>query len=177
MVQKQRRSIRDHMAKRYNARHNVKIFKIGDIVTFHIPKDDRTPTDNLRICCRILEIPHENRFKLLIEFGVLTNLYPTSQLNWVVNELSFELINKFDKALTKEITLHTAAAKNSTSDRVSISCNCSKDQCMKRCRCVRNNVKCSIYCHDEDRDCGNLGPLVSRTEITLIDRSAIQTSV
>lgn len=67
------------------------------------------------------------------------------------------------------ITLHAAAEKQSTSDRVSISCNC-KNKCQGRCRCLKNQVKCSVYCHADDHDCGNLSTLDTRTEIALLPR-------
>jgi hypothetical protein len=69
-----------------------------------------------------------------------------------------------------QITQHAAAAAKSTSNRVSISCNC-KAACTGRCRCKKNQVQCSIHCHSDEHDCGNLSPLAICTEIALVARS------
>jgi hypothetical protein len=65
------------------------------------------------------------------------------------------------------IFLHAAAAKMSTSTRVGVFCNCKPSKCSGRCRCVKNNVKCSVRCHFSEFDCGNLSSLLHRTEIAL----------
>jgi hypothetical protein len=43
--------------------------------------------------------------------------------------------------------------------------------CTGRCRCKKNQVQCSIYCHADEHDCGNLSPLSTRIEIALVDCS------
>lgn len=69
-----------------------------------------------------------------------------------------------------QITLHAAAAAESTSNRVCISCNC-KAACTGHCRCKKNQVQCSIHCHSAEHDCRNLSPLAIRTEIALVAQS------
>jgi hypothetical protein len=64
------------------------------------------------------------------------------------------------KYLCWQITLHTAAVAESTSNRVTVSCNC-KAVCTGHCRCKKNQVQCSVYCHADEYDCGNLSPLTN----------------
>ena len=65
------------------------------------------------------------------------------------------------------IPLSKAAKLNSSGERVTISCQC-KGQCStNRCRCFKNNLRCSVHCHREVHDCGFLKPLTERTEANL----------
>jgi len=68
------------------------------------------------------------------------------------------------------ITLHAASAKMSTSERISVSCNCRPPRCTGKCRCLKNKVKCSVHCHATEFDCHNLSELAIRTEVALVDR-------
>jgi hypothetical protein len=70
------------------------------------------------------------------------------------------------------ISLHAVAGKVSTSTRIGVSCNC-KNRCQGRCRCLKNKLKCSIHCHSDDYDCGNLSELSMRTEMGLVPRTEI----
>ena len=59
-----------------------------------------------------------------------------------------------------------AALEESTSDRVVVSCKC-KGLCnTRRCRCFKEQQKCSVHCHtsNDDYDCGFLASLALRTE-------------
>lgn len=40
-----------------------------------------------------------------------------------------------------------------------------------RCKCRKNKVQCSQYCHNSRRDCGNAGPLQAGTEAVVLSRS------
>jgi hypothetical protein len=55
----------------------------------------------------------------------------------------------------------------SQSDRVIISCNCKGDCSTKRCRCFKEDLRCSVHCHIDDHNCGNLSDLTVRTEMAL----------
>ncbi len=117
---------RDQMAKKYNAAHLIHIFKIGDIVTMAIPTKDRVVNDAPRMEARIIDIPHENRHTLQTEYGVLTNLYPTSELNQVPPELAGPLqIKLIDISLpSTQLTLHKAEALRSLALTVPVKCKC-----------------------------------------------------
>ena len=71
-----------------------------------------------------------------------------------------------------EITLAYAASQASTSNKAGVSCNCKKGCGTRACRCYKNDLKCSIYCHNTDYDCENLRPLTERTEISLMPRGS-----
>jgi hypothetical protein len=80
------------------------------------------------------------------------------------------------KEMSITLSLHAAAARVSTSERITISCNCKGPQCSGRCRCIKNKVKCSVHCHATEFDCGNLSNLQTRTEIALVQHSPVTTT-
>ncbi len=53
-----------------------------------IPTKDRAVNDAPRIEARIIDFPNANRHTLQTEYCVLTNSYPTSELNQVPPELA-----------------------------------------------------------------------------------------
>ena len=113
----------------------------------------------------------DRRYKLRAKYGIITHLYPTGQLNSVPTELQEELKKEILAGSKEEHPLRTIAIFASTADRVGISCNCKK-KCTKTCRCQKNGVACSIYCHAvEELDCGNFSKLTERTELALVNRS------
>lgn len=176
--------MRQKMAMRYNTRHHVEIFNIGDLISVGIPREDRAKTDNKRLYCRIFDKPQPERHRLVSKYGILKGLYPTKALKRAPTMLELEeelpLLDpkEVDKHPTQHptITLAYAARKASASLRISVSCTC-KLKCTARCRCVKNKLKYSIYCHTkhmlpEDHDCGNLSTLATRTEIALLPNIA-----
>lgn len=77
------------MAKKYNDSHLVYTFEVGEIVTIAIPSKDRAVNDPPQMEAKVIAIPHENRYRLQTQYGVLTNSYPTNELNLVPAELGF----------------------------------------------------------------------------------------
>jgi len=74
------------------------------------------------------------------------------------------------------LTLADAARQASTTTRISVSCTCKKSCSNRRCRCFKNDLKCSIYCHTKvstDHDCGNLSALAERTQVGLLENIPI----
>ena len=121
--------------------------------------------------CRVLAIPHHNRYKLQTAHGVLNVHYPVAVLNRVPPEACLDAAaNIPETELPNIITLHAASAKMSTSERISVSCNCKPPRCTGKCRCLKNKVKCSVHCHATEFDCHNLSELAFRTEVALVDR-------
>ena len=39
-------------------------------------------------------------------------------------------------------------------------------------RCLENGLKCSVHCHSSKLDCDNLSPLLTRTEVAMVDRDS-----
>ena len=157
------------MIQKYAKQHTVKEFETTDVVTLLIPKDDQAPTDIKWLPCLIVDVPYPNQHYLKTRYGLLSNLYPTRQLNAVSEELWASYFDKIMLGPDTDITLHPAARENSMAERVTVSCSC-KRKCISRCRCKKNSISCSIYCHDEDYNCGNLSTLTDRTEVGLINR-------
>lgn len=164
---------REKMKERYNAIHQVHAFKVGDIVTVAIPAKDRSVNDASRIEAQIVSIPYENRFQLRTEYGILTNHYPTSELNPVPVELLKLLVQKLAGSgpRTLTLTLHAAAAPRSTSAQLPVKCDCKSKCQFKRCNCFKNKVKCTQYCHSGHGTCDNLPDTIAeQTEMSLIPR-------
>ena len=163
--------VRSRMQKKYSRNHNVVTFQPGEIITLRIPKEDRASTDNHRLICMIKSIPHDGRHLLQTRFGVLDRLYPTGELNVVPEVDQIALRSDFENAPSKAITLHAVAAKVGTSNKVAVSCSCKKTCSPKsRCKCQKQKLKCTQYCHSSARDCGNMGIIEEGTETAVIER-------
>jgi len=132
-----------------------------------VPREDRTSTNNRRLFGRILEEPYSHRYKILTMSGVIQCLVPTKGLRVVDKALwsDIDIPNS-----TKQVTLALAAREASTSARVGISCQCKGACSTKRCKCYKEGKQCSIHCHRDDHDCGNLSGLPIRTEMALVER-------
>ena len=145
----------------------IQYFEIGDIIFIKVPREDRTSTDNRRLFGRILEEPYSHRYKILTSSGVIKRLIPTKELGIVDESLWSDIIIP---TTTATVTLAYAAKEASTSIRVGISCQCKGNCNSKRCKCHKEGRQCTIHCHQDDHDCGNLSELTTRTEITLVER-------
>ncbi|KAF8442542.1 hypothetical protein BGX38DRAFT_781639 [Terfezia claveryi] len=75
------------MVKRYEQQHIIEIFAIGDIVSVHVPRQDRHGTDDRRLYCLVVRKPHPNRHALLTTYGLLDRHYPTRELLRVSDSL------------------------------------------------------------------------------------------
>jgi Integrase zinc binding domain len=166
-AQKSTQKARAQMIRKYSKRNDIQHFKTGDIVSLKIPREDRTSTDNRRLFGRILGEPHPHRYEVLTNSGIIQRLVPTKGLGAVDKALWSDIVIPDS---TKEVALSLAAREGSTSARVGISCQCKGSCNTKRCRCFKEDKKCSVHCHRDEHDCGNLSSLVIRTEMALIDR-------
>ena len=163
------------MAARANRRGTTEAFAIGDYVTVKVDRMDRHATDNQRAFCKVLQVGENAKYRLLSQLGILKTMYPVSMLLRVPSDSQSLAAAALLNAPTTSTTLHAVAAANSTSagDQVAIKCGCKKNSCTSgRCKCFKNDVGCSIYCHGDDRDCGNLSSIQTRTELALISRTA-----
>ena len=159
-----------------NKHHHIQSFVVGRYITANISRLDRAAIDNKRILCRIVDIAgskEQPRYKLRCLYGLLKGLHPTSALAAVSTAIqksqgSSISINKAGN----EIALAHVASQASTSNKVGVSCNCKKGCGTRRCRCYKNDLKCSVYCHNTDYDCKNLKPLAERTEISFMPRES-----
>jgi hypothetical protein len=155
------------MMRKYTKKHDIQHFDIGAVVSLKIPREDRTSTDNKRVFARILEEPHPHRYRVLTLSGVIQRLIPTKSLGAVEKALWSDILIPTS---TKQVTLALAAREASTSARVGVSCQCKGYYSTKRCRCYKESKECSIHCHNDDHNCGNLLGLATRTEIALVER-------
>jgi hypothetical protein len=155
------------MVRKYTKKHDIQHFEIGAIVSLKVPREDRTSTDNKRLFARILDEPHSHRYKVLTLSGIISRLIPTKSLGVVEQALWADIVIPNS---IKEVTLGQAARDASTSARVGVSCQCKGVCSTKRCRCYKEGKECSVHCHRDDHDCGNLSGLAIRTEIALVER-------
>lgn len=171
-VQQHQAKVRGRMALQYSKNHKVRVFKEGDVISLKVPREDRAATDSKRITGIVLRIPHDGKHRIQTKFGILKCLENTRDLNGVPEEDWADWKNTLGGAPTKIITLHGAAAKDSTSTRINVSCSCQK-KCTARCRCVKNQLKCTQYCHGDRRDCGAMGTILEATEESIIERDSL----
>ncbi|KAF8533568.1 hypothetical protein BDD12DRAFT_810070 [Trichophaea hybrida] len=184
---------RAKMQRKHAKQHTIEVFLPGDLVSLKIPREDRAATNNLRVFCRVVKQSRPNRYQLLTSHGLLTNHYTVNTL-LRIPPAAQEGLDKIIPPLPagsdgiggagssnpavhvlfqKKITLHAVAALESHSESVGISCNC-KGICTGRCWCKKNQRECSVHCHADEHDCGNLCPLERRTEMAIIPRPAIR---
>jgi hypothetical protein len=155
------------MVRKYTKKHDIQHFDIRAIVSLKVPREDRTSTDNKQLFARILDEPYSHRYKVVTLSSIIKRLIPTKELGAVEQALRPDIIIPDS---TKEVTLTLAAREASTSERIGVSCQCKGVCNTKRCRCYKEDMQCSVHCHKDDHDCGNLLGLTIRTEIALVDR-------
>ena len=120
-------------------------------------------------------MPKINQYQLSTAHGVLPTLLHTDDLLHVPEPIADSLIttHTFIEDLNSTITLYAAAARNSITTHVAISCSCRISYSTNYCTYFKNNVECSIACHTvDDLECGNLITLAQCTEEQDVDRSA-----
>ena len=156
------------MVLKYSKHHKIETWVAGDIVSIKLPVGTRTSTDHRRVFGRILEVPHDHVYRIQTQWGIIDRLMPSKELSTNPSSIAdgLEIVGPSIK-----IPLSRVALEHSTSERVIISCNCTKGCKTNRCRCVKEGQKCSIHCHiDKDFDCGFLASLSLRTEKGLIEK-------
>lgn len=169
-IRQHQEKVREQMQASYNGRFYVKVYQAGDFVTAKVPREDRTASDNLRLLGKVIEVPHTNRYLVLCRHGIIDRHFPAGELNPLPNEDKVLYEKMLEGAPRTRLTLHEAAAKESTSTRVPTSCNCKKECKTKRCLCIKRDVKCTQYCHDGGRNCGNQGTIREGTEEAIVVR-------
>lgn len=144
----------------------MKVFKIGDKVSIAVPHQDRSSTDDKRIFGCITKVYKDN-YTIQTKYGILDRQYPTSQLMPLSANTDLDFS---DPPVLKKITLHYAAAQESTSEKLPVHCGCSDKQswcCTRRCACFKANVDCSLACHGGHNGgdlCPNFAPAETQTQ-------------
>lgn len=141
------------MSRKYNRKWTVDQFEEGDLVAVEIPRALRTSTDNLRLYATVLDRPHRDRYTLRSRHGIIDRNMRIKDLERVPAEVASTI--EIPLSL-KKISLKKAAELESTSTRVLVSCQCKGNCASRRCRCVKEELRCTKHYHREDVDCGNL---------------------
>ena len=105
-----------------------------------------------------------DHYEIATPYGILDRLFPVKELLPLPISIPLEIPTR----RMKKITLAYAACQESTSTSTPIACSCKKGCKTARCQCKKEKQKCSIACHDEGVDCGNLASLVNQTEKGLV---------
>lgn len=175
-IRKEQAIRREVMAKKYNSEHLVHTFKGGDIVTVVIPAKDRAINDSPRIEAKVIDIPHEHRYRLQTQHGVLTNSYPTSELDLVPPELLDSVLAWLTTSKTPSLTmrLHSAGALRSPASQLPVKRGCKKKCNTRRRNCVKAKVKRTQYRHSGHFDFGNLpASIIEQTEVPIRNRRLV----
>jgi ribosomal protein L21E len=156
--------------KEYSKCHTITTFKEGDHVSIAVPPHDRGPTDPKRIFGKILVVDENkpDHYQVIIPYGVLDRLLPIKSLLPLPSTIPL----KIPTGRMKSITLAHAARQESTSSAIPVVCSCKKGCKNTRCQCKKHKQKCSIACHEEGINCGNLSSLATRTEKGIVQQRA-----
>ena len=99
-------------------------------------------------------------YEIITPYGILNRLCPTKELLSLPDSIPLEIPTR----QMRKITLAHAACQESTSSSIPIACSCKKECKSARCQYKKYKQKCSIACHKEGMNCGNLSSLANRTE-------------
>lgn len=66
-------------------------YKIGEVVTLRIPPKNRTAAQNKRLVCRVLGQDIPGQYNLQTEHGVLSNTYPSGEIDATSGTLEFTI--------------------------------------------------------------------------------------
>ena len=145
--------------KGYSKHHTIKTFSKGDHISIAVPPHDRGPTDPKRIFGKIASVDKDkpDHYEIVTPYEILDRLFPVKELLPLPISIPLEI----PTIRMKKITLAYAACQESTSTSTPITCSCKKDCKTARCQCKKHKQKCSIACHNEEVDCGNLASLVN----------------
>ncbi len=96
-----------------------------------------------------MNISHENQHKLQTEYDIFINSHLTSEFNQVPAKLEHSIHKTItDISLSPfKFTIHKAAALHLLARVVSVKCKCHTQCNMRRCHCIKDNVKYMQYCH------------------------------
>ena len=147
---------RKRMELRHNTVRNVVRFQVGDLVRLKIPAPDKNTTDNKRIFCRIIAIPHRARYQLLCQYGILKGIFATKNMDFLQTTIPNNIPASHIGQPT--LTLRAAAHLQSETDIRQVKCACRAACDTIRCRCFKANIACTLHCHGREptRCCTNL---------------------
>ena len=121
---------------KYNLKHKVKEFHVGDCVTVRIPRIDRASTDPNRLPCIIVQVIGTARamYRLRCKSGVLNKCYSACDLelfvgNYNLSVKGWERSTRVSlRAASKESTPWSAFSKN----KCKCTAGCSTQRCPVR---------------------------------------------
>ena len=68
------------MVKKHGRIRPIQVFEADDLVSFKIPRMDRSATDNLRVVCRVLAQTRLNRYQLISEHAIPNRDFRVNEL-------------------------------------------------------------------------------------------------
>ncbi len=133
-------------------------YNLKDCVGIEIHSVDRTNTDPKYLRCIIVEKFEKNKiflFKLVCQYGVLTNTFEAGQFVNLKDACSNELKHVNVDNL-KPITIIEASRLYSRGSTTEHTCNCRSKCAARTCPCKKANVFCSTKCHSKTGGCLNM---------------------
>ncbi len=133
-------------------------YNLKDCVGIEIHSVDRTNTDPKYLRCIIVEKFEKNKiflFKLVCQYGVLTNTFEAGQFVNLKDACSNELKHVNVDNL-KPITIIEASRLYSRGSTTGHTCNCRSKCAARTCPCKKANVFCSTKCHSKTGGCLNM---------------------
>jgi IS30 family transposase len=169
-VDKRAARARELMANKYEKRHQVIEFEIGDFCTIKVPKKDRpSGATTIRLLCRVLR-RRGNTYELQTKHGILRSLYGPQNLNRI-DQATAEADGREIGNNRRKITLRYAAKAGHTGQKRKIFCGCAGNCQSARCVCHKAGVQCTIYCHPRTGDCPNKATSSAYTQVAIVDAS------
>ena len=144
----------NRMMVKYNLKHKIKEFHVGDCVTVRIPCIDQASTDPNRLPCIIVQVIGTARamYRLRCKSGVLNKCYSACDLelfegNYNLSVKGWERSTRVSlRAASKESTPWSAFSKNR--------CMCTAGCSTQRCPCKKNKIEFTSHCH-KGHNCKN----------------------
>lgn len=116
-LQANERSIRQ-----YGKQRAGKYFEVRESVSIAVPALDRASTDDKRIFGRVKQVHNGPNYEIQTIYGVLDRNFLTSKLMSLPSTIDLEM--PITNPPDREISLHAAAARESTTDKIPVFCKC-----------------------------------------------------
>ena len=147
------------------------MFQIGDVVTVKIPTIDNPGKGAPPRLFALINDKRRSKYEVQTKSDIIDTLLPTGKLRSVDQALKSVYASEIVAANnTKKVSLRHAARGGVAGPKY-IFCGYKKMPCGSNCRCKKNNVKCTTYCHgrNADADCSNNATGVAFNQKALIN--------
>jgi hypothetical protein len=168
-VDKRAARARELMANKYEKRHKITEFEIGDFCTIQVPKKDRpSGATAIRLLCRVLR-RRGHTYELQTKHGILRSRYGPQNLNRI-DQATAEIDGREIGNNRRKVTLRYAAKVGYTGQKRKVVCGCTGSCQSARCACHKAGVQCTIYCHQRTGECPNKATGSAYTQVAVVEQ-------